>query len=88
MAKPNDSHADTYNPVTNEEKRKPIPLTMAGEYGFYMISDGSEYPWRAKMRSPSLINLQILPELLRGHRMSDAIAILGSIDIILGCVDR
>jgi NADH-quinone oxidoreductase subunit D len=59
-----------------------------GEYGFYMISDGSEYPWRAKMRSPSLVNLQILPELLRGHKMSDAVAIMGSIDIILGCVDR
>ena len=59
-----------------------------GEYGFYMLSDGSEYPWRAKMRSPSLSNLQILPELLRGHRISDAIAILGSIDIVLGCVDR
>lgn len=59
-----------------------------GEYGFYMISDGSEYPWRAKMRSPSLINLEILPELLRGHKMGDAVAILGSIDIILGCVDR
>ncbi len=59
-----------------------------GEYGFYMISDGSEYPWRAKMRSPSLSNLSLLPELLRGHRISDAIAILGSIDIILGCVDR
>jgi NADH-quinone oxidoreductase subunit D len=59
-----------------------------GEYGFYMISDGSEYPWRAKMRSPSLANLQILPELLRGYKMSDAVAIIGSIDIILGCVDR
>ena len=59
-----------------------------GEYGFYVLSDGSEYPWRAKMRSPSLGNLHILPELLRGHRMSDAVAILGSIDIILGCVDR
>ncbi len=59
-----------------------------GEYGFYMISDGSEYPWRAKMRSPSLVNLEILPELLRGHKLGDAIAILGSIDIILGCVDR
>jgi NADH-quinone oxidoreductase subunit D len=59
-----------------------------GEYGFYMISDGSEYPWRAKMRAPSFSNLQILPELLRGHRMSDAIAIIGSTDIVLGCVDR
>lgn len=59
-----------------------------GEYGFYLISDGSEYPWRAKMRSPSFTNLQILPELLRGHRMSDAVAIIGSFDLILGCVDR
>jgi len=59
-----------------------------GEFGLYMISDGSEYPWRAKMRAPSFTNLQILPYLLRGHRISDAIAILGSIDIVLGCVDR
>src|SRR5689334_21326643 len=49
-----------------------------GEYGFYMIGDGSEYPWRAKMRAPSFCNLQILPELLRGHKMSDAVAIIGS----------
>jgi NADH-quinone oxidoreductase subunit D len=59
-----------------------------GEYGFYFISDGSEYPWRAKMRSPSFVNLQILPELLRGHKMADAVAIIGSTDIVLGCVDR
>lgn len=59
-----------------------------GEYGFYLISDGSEYPWRAKMRAPSFCNLEILPELLRGHKMSDAIAIMGSTDIVLGCVDR
>jgi NADH-quinone oxidoreductase subunit D len=59
-----------------------------GEYGFYFISDGSEYPWRAKMRAPSFCNLQILPDLLRGHRMSDAVAIIGSTDIVLGCVDR
>jgi NADH-quinone oxidoreductase subunit D len=59
-----------------------------GEYGFYMISDGSEYPWRAKMRAPSFSNLSIISELLQGHKVSDAIAILGSTDIILGCVDR
>ena len=59
-----------------------------GELGIYFISDGSEYPWRAKIRGPSFVNLQILPELLRGHKMSDAIAILGSIDIVLGEVDR
>ncbi len=58
-----------------------------GEYGFYMISDGSEYPWRAKMHAPSFCNLEILPEMLRGHKMSDAVAIIGSTDIVLGCVD-
>jgi NADH-quinone oxidoreductase subunit D len=59
-----------------------------GEQGVYLISDGSEYPWRAKVRGPSFVNLQILPELLRGHKMSDTIAILGSLDIVLGEVDR
>jgi len=59
-----------------------------GELGIYFISDGSEYPWRAKIRGPSFVNLQILPELLRGHKMSDVVAILGSTDIVLGEVDR
>jgi NADH-quinone oxidoreductase subunit D len=59
-----------------------------GEYGFYLICDGSEYPWRAKMRAPSFVNLQLMPELLRGYRMSDVIAILGSFDLVIGCVDR
>src|SRR6266704_2044453 len=59
-----------------------------GELGIYFISDGSEYPWRAKIRGPSLVNLQILPELLRGHKMSDVVAITGSLDLVLGEVDR
>src|SRR3984893_10465016 len=59
-----------------------------GELGFYFISDGDEYPWRAKLRGPSFVNLQILPEMVRGHKMSDTVAILGSIDIVLGEVDR
>ncbi|HET9110996.1 MAG TPA: NADH-quinone oxidoreductase subunit D [Ktedonobacterales bacterium] len=59
-----------------------------GEESVYMISDGSEYPYRAKLRAPSFNNLQILPELLRGHKIGDVIAILGSIDIVLGDVDR
>ncbi len=59
-----------------------------GELGVYFISDGSEYPWRAKLRGPSFVNLQILPELLRGHKMSDTVAIMGSLDIVLGEVDR
>ena len=59
-----------------------------GELGVYFISDGSEYPWRAKLRGPSFVNLQILPELVRGHKMSDVVAIMGSLDIVLGEVDR
>jgi NADH-quinone oxidoreductase subunit D len=59
-----------------------------GELGIYLISDGSEYPWRAKIRGPSFVNLQILAEILRGHKMSDAVAIIGSLDLVLGEVDR
>ena len=59
-----------------------------GELGVYFISDGSEYPWRAKLRGPSFVNLQILPELLRGHKMGDVVAITGSLDLVLGEVDR
>ncbi len=59
-----------------------------GEESIYMISDGSEYPYRAKLRGPSFCNLSILPELIRGNKIGDVIAILGSIDIVLGDVDR
>ncbi len=59
-----------------------------GEQGIYLISDGSEYPYRAKIRGPSFVNLQIVPELMRGHKMGDVVAILGSIDLVLGEVDR
>ncbi len=60
-----------------------------GEVGFYMISDGtSPNPYRAKMRGASFVNLQILPWLLKGRLVADVVAILGSIDIVLGEVDR
>ena len=59
-----------------------------GELGIYFISDGSEYPWRAKLRGPSFVNLQILPELLRGHQIGDAVAIIGSLDCVVGEIDR
>ncbi|HEX9270063.1 MAG TPA: NADH-quinone oxidoreductase subunit D [Candidatus Limnocylindria bacterium] len=61
-----------------------------GEVGIYMISAGGSAtnPFRAKMRGPSFLNLQILPWLLRGRLVADVVAILGSIDIVLGDVDR
>ncbi len=59
-----------------------------GEVGYYMISKGGVNPFRAKQRGASFSNLQLLPLLLRGRLVADAVAILGSIDIILGEVDR
>ena len=59
-----------------------------GELGFYLVSDGGISPYRCKIRSPSLLNLTIVRELLVGWKLSDMIVSLGSIDINMGEVDR
>jgi NADH-quinone oxidoreductase subunit D len=59
-----------------------------GELGCYMVSDGTNKPYRMHMRAPSFVNLQSVPALLRGGLMADAIAILSSVDPVLGEVDR
>ncbi len=59
-----------------------------GEIGFYLISDGTPNPYRYRVRPPSLINLTVLEDLCVGHTLADAVIILGSIDIVLGEVDR
>ena len=59
-----------------------------GELGFYLVSDGSNQPWRYHIRAPSFINLTILEDLCLGQKVADAIIILGSIDIVMGEVDR
>jgi NADH-quinone oxidoreductase subunit D len=59
-----------------------------GELGFWLVSDGSARPWRMKVRSPSFINLQGLPLMTEGGMLADVIAAIGSIDIVLGEVDR
>jgi NADH-quinone oxidoreductase subunit D len=58
-----------------------------GEIGCYIASDGKKEPYRLKFRRPSFYNLQILPKLLKGENISNLVAILGSIDIVLGEVD-
>jgi len=58
-----------------------------GELGVYIVSEGKDKPYRLKFRRPSFINLQVLPDLLRGQTMSNLIAILGAVDIVLGEVD-
>jgi len=59
-----------------------------GELGFYLVSDGANKPYRMKVRPPSFCNLQPLRELVRGVLVADVIAIMGSMDFILGDVDR
>ena len=59
-----------------------------GELGFYIVSSGESKPYRLKLRGPSFNNLSILSELGRGHFMADLIAIVGSLDFVLGEVDR
>lgn len=59
-----------------------------GELGFYLISDGSPNPYRYRVRPPSLINLTVLEDMCLGHSIADVVVILGSIDIVLGEVDR
>ncbi len=59
-----------------------------GEIGFYVVSDGGAQPWRVFMRTPSFGNLQALPEMFEGRLIADTIAALGSMDFVLGDVDR
>ena len=59
-----------------------------GELAYYIVSDGSPRPYRLKIRTPSFANLIALPEMVKGHLVADVIAAIGSIDIVLGEVDR
>jgi len=59
-----------------------------GELGFYIVSDGSPTPWRYHVRAPSFINVTAMAEMCRGYKVADAVAVLGSIDIVLGETDR
>lgn len=59
-----------------------------GELGFYINSRGGGTPYRLKIRSPSFVNLSILPHVLPGHMVSDVVAILGSFDFVMGECDR
>ena len=59
-----------------------------GELGLYIVSDGSASPYRVKGRSSCFVNLSVLPEISRGSMVADLVAIIGSIDIVLGEIDR
>jgi len=59
-----------------------------GEMGYYVVSDGTAKPYRVHMRSPSYVNLQALPKMCEGRLIADVVAAIGSIDIVLGEIDR
>jgi NADH:ubiquinone oxidoreductase subunit D len=59
-----------------------------GELGFYVVSNGKPNPWRYHVRAPSFINLSALGIMCKNYKIADVVAILGSIDIVLGETDR
>ncbi|WP_022853762.1 NADH-quinone oxidoreductase subunit D [Thermodesulfatator atlanticus] len=59
-----------------------------GELGFYIVSDGSGHPWRMRIRAPSFVHISAIPALCKGQMVADIIAVIGSVDIVLGECDR
>jgi NADH-quinone oxidoreductase subunit D len=59
-----------------------------GELGHYVVSDGTPYPYRVRIRTPDFVNLQVLPYIAEGAMLADSVALIGTIDIVLGSVDR
>lgn len=76
-----------FHPPHNQEVFQ-VCEAPKGEIGFYIVSDGSSKPYRCHLRGPSFVNLQGLPKMIEGQLIADAVAIIGSIDIVLGEVDR
>ena len=59
-----------------------------GEHGCYIVSDGTNRPWRVKMRAPSFLAIQALPTVVRGGLIADVVAVIGSTDVVMGDCDR
>ena len=59
-----------------------------GEHGVYVVSDGTNRPWRVKMRAPSFLAIQALPSIIKGGLIADVVAVIGSNDVVMGDCDR
>ena len=73
------------NIIPNIDPQTPKNLPM---FGVYLISDGSNKPYKCKIRAPGFSHLQSMDYLLKGHMLADVPAVLGSLDIVFGEVDR
>ncbi len=82
------SGTKAYSPRVPEGEAYGRVENPKGELGFYVISDGGQNAWRYHVRAPSYINLTALSEMCKGHKIADVVAVLGSIDIVLGETDR
>jgi NADH-quinone oxidoreductase subunit D len=80
--------------MTNRGFKTPVDECYAaiespgGEYGFYVVADGTERAWRCRTRPPAFMHLAMFPHLIEGHMLSDVVAVLGSISIIAAELDR
>ena len=59
-----------------------------GEFGVYLVSDGANKPYRLKVRAPGFAHLAAMNELIRGHMLADVVAIIGTMDVVFGEIDR
>jgi len=59
-----------------------------GEFGVYLVADGTNKPYRAKLRAPGFLHLQAIDEMCRGHQLADVSAIIGTMDVVFGEIDR
>ena len=59
-----------------------------GEFGIYMVSDGANKPYRLKIRAPGFAHLAMMDEVVSGHMLSDVVAVIGTMDIVFGEIDR
>jgi NADH-quinone oxidoreductase subunit D len=59
-----------------------------GEFGIFLMSDGANKPWRLKIRAPGFCHLSAMDEMARGHMLADVVAIIGTMDIVFGEIDR
>ena len=62
--------------------------TVVGEFAIYLVSDGANKPFRVKLRAPGFSHLSALDELVRGHMLADVVAVIGTLDLVFGEIDR